>query len=506
MDPVSAVASLVAIYQLASAVSSLCFRYGQGVKGADRDADLVITEIDIFQRYLRNVKEALVDEDISSDGALRRLRKLNEIIHGESAALKICERRLEDMKSKLIRIESEGRLREIMHRLSWPFKQEEVRRTVDLLKRFTEAVDRALNVDNNEAIRGIDRTTKRIEISMERAESQDEKGKVLDWLSHPDPSHIHEIRRCDRNDRAKTGKWFLGGSIFQTFKATPQSVLWLHGDSGCGKSVLCSGVIDEICALREKDPRIELAYWYFSVTDKTRTTVDTFLRALIAQLVLECPMPLFLLEAWRARKMGREPPRVAELMEIVQKILVGKPPHRFFIIVDAVDESEENERAELMQFLRSLALFEADIHILMTSRTNTAGVEKVVKDLANFYNVAMEGQDSDHDIVAHVSERLENDAALAKWSPELRKSIKEALVKDAGGMFRWVECQLQAIRKCKRPAEVKKALKTLPKNLHEVYARELAKVDESAMQDVLRLLEWLAFPLRKCISQLRPMS
>lgn len=120
-----------------------------------------------------------------------------------------------------------------------------------------------------------------------------------------------------------------------------------------------------------------------------------------------------------------------------------------------------------------------------------------MKELGNLYDVAIEGQNTDRDILAHVTERLENDHALRKWSPELRRSIKDTLIKDAGGMFRWVECQLQAVRKCRKPAEVRKTLKTLPKDLHEVYARELAKVDDSASQDVLRLLEWLAFPQRR---------
>ena len=502
MDPISAVASIIAVYQLASTVSSLCFRYGQGVRGADKDADLILTEIDTFQKYLRDLKGILVKEDVATNG-LHRLQNLSEIINGESAALKLCEKDLEGLKIKLTKLESEGSFREAIHKLSWPFRQEEVKKILDTLKKFSEAVDRALNVDNNEIIREVDSTTKQIQTSLESAESREVRQNILDWLSHPDPSDIHELRRRDRNVRAKTSRWFLEGNTFQKFKATPRSVLWLHGDSGCGKSVLCSAIIDEIVVLRNRDPRIELAFWYFSVTDKTRTTIDNFLRALIAQLVLGRSMPPALLDLWTARKMGRERPRIADLMQIIQNILTARSSHQYFIIVDALDESDENERAELMRCIRDLALLDVDIHVLMTSRTHTVGVEKGMTDLPRFSNIAMEGQDADLDIVAHITERLENDSALARWSPDLRHSIKETLVEGAGGMFRWVECQLQAVRKCRKPAEVRKTLKTLPKTLHEVYARDLAKVDEIASQDVLRLLEWLAFPQRKYVSSLR---
>ena len=496
MEPVSAVASVVAIYQLAAAISGLCFRYGQGVRQADKDADLIISEIDTFQIYLRTLKEILVKEDAATDG-LERLQSLHQIVDGESAALKRCGRDLRILKAKLEKVQSEGRVQGAIRRLSWPLKQEEVKRTLDTLKRFTEAVDRALNVDNNRTMRRIDSTTKSIQGSLESAEAQDIKQKILDWLAYPDPSEIHEIVRSARNDQAKTGKWFLDGRAFQQFKVTLGSVLWLHGDSGCGKSVLCSAVIDEILAVKHIDSRVKLTYWYFTVTDKKRTSVGNFLRALIAQLVLECPMPPSLLELWSARKMGRETPKTADLEQTIRRILVEGPSHVYYIVIDALDESDDTETVETMQFVRSLALLEVDIHILFTSRTNTVGIEREMKDLSSFYNIAMKPQDTDLDILAHLTERLEDDSALAKWSHDLRQFVKDTLIRDAGGMFRWVECQLQAVRRCRKPAEVRKVLKTLPKDLHEVYARDLAKVDDNASEDVVRLLEWLVFPQRR---------
>ena len=492
MDPLSAFASVAAIFQLASAVSSLCFRYGKALRGADRDADVVINEIDTFQRYLRTLKDVLVDEDLKIDGS-GRLQNLDKIINGESAVLKNCERDLESIKQKLDKVQSEGRFREAIHRFSWPLRKEDVQKTLDTLKRFTEAVDRALNIDNNQIIRQVDSTTKRIESSLRVAESSETNEKILDWLSHPDPSEVHEIVRRDRNDRAKTGRWFLDGGVFEEFKTTPQSVLWLHGDSGCGKSVLCSAVIDEILGVQSKDSRTKLAYWYFSVTEKDRTSVSFLLRALTAQLVFGRPIPPSLLDLWSIRKMGRETPKTADLEKVIQSILVSEPMHTYFIVIDALDESDDTERATLVQFIRNLALLKANLQILFTSRTNTVGIEKGMEDLTRLYNIAVVAQDIELDILAHVTERLENDHALAKWSPDLRQLIKDTITTDAGGMFRWVECQLQAVRKCRRPSEVRKNLKTLPRDLHEVYARDLAKVDESATEDVFKLLEWLAF-------------
>ena len=496
MDPISTVGSVIAIYQLAATVSSLCFRYSLGVRGADRDADLVINEIDTFQKYLRTLKEILVNEDVATAG-LHRLQNLNEIIDGESAALRTCESNLEGLKTKLVKVQSEGHFREAVRKLSWPLKQDEVRKTLDSLRKFAEAVDRAVNLDNNAIIRKVDDIAKNLQRSLESSESLRVKDKILDWLIHPNASELHENIRCRRNVRAKTSRWFLEGNVFQEFKAKSRSVLWLHGQSGCGKSVLCSAVIDEIIALQSSDSRIRLAYWYFSVADKKRTTIDTFLRALITQLLLECPTWPCLLDLWEVKKMGRESPKTSDLVRVVQQILVADQSHQYFVVVDALDESDDIGKDEVLRSIRSFALLNGDIHILITSRTHTLGIEKGLKDLPCFSGIAVEEQSTDLDIIAHVTERLENDAVFAKWSPDLRHLIKDTLVSGAGGMFRWVECQLDAVRKCRKPGDVRKTLKTLPRNLHEVYARDLAKVDMSASQDMVRLLEWLAFPQQK---------
>ncbi len=63
--------------------------------------------------------------------------------------------------------------------------------------------------------------------------------------------------------------------------------------------------------------------------------------------------------------------------------------------------------------------------------------------------------------------------------------------------FRLVDCQLQAIRKCKKRAYLYRILETLPKDLHEQYTRELANISEASSRDALKLLQWLTFPQRK---------
>ncbi|KIJ42505.1 hypothetical protein M422DRAFT_170991, partial [Sphaerobolus stellatus SS14] len=54
--------------------------------------------------------------------------------------------------------------------------------------------------------------------------------------------------------------------------------------------------------------------------------------------------------------------------------------------------------------------------------------------------------------------------------------------------FRWVECQVNTLRKCHRPYDVKKALISLPQTLDETYRRILLAVEEENRVYLARLL------------------
>lgn len=105
--------------------------------------------------------------------------------------------------------------------------------------------------------------------------------------------------------------------------------------------------------------------------------------------MFRCPVPSFLLDLWTAKKLGREAPNTADLEQTIHKILGAERSRICFVVIDALDESDDTERAGLLQFFRSLTLLEADVHILVTSRTNTIGVQKGMKELGNLYDAQL---------------------------------------------------------------------------------------------------------------------
>lgn len=62
--------------------------------------------------------------------------------------------------------------------------------------------------------------------------------------------------------------------------------------------------------------------------------------------------------------------------------------------------------------------------------------------------------------------------------------------------FRWVECQLNSLRRCRRISDIRGVLTSLPKTIDETYERILGNVSEDMFNVAITLLQWLAYSSR----------
>ena len=103
--------------------------------------------------------------------------------------------------------------------------------------------------------------------------------KIIDWLSPPDPWTNHESAR--RQHKAQTGTWLLQSDQYTQWKEGSIRHLWLYGKAGCGKTVLCSTVIEDIRAHCDTAMNSGYAMFYFSFSDNQKSYTD-LLRSLVA--------------------------------------------------------------------------------------------------------------------------------------------------------------------------------------------------------------------------------
>jgi predicted ATPase len=68
--------------------------------------------------------------------------------------------------------------------------------------------------------------------------------KIRRWLCPPDPST--NLNEAQKKRHKGTGSWFLKSKIFEQWKTGKFQHLWLHGLSGCGKTVLSATIIENL--------------------------------------------------------------------------------------------------------------------------------------------------------------------------------------------------------------------------------------------------------------------
>lgn len=321
--------------------------------------------------------------------------------------------------------------------------------------------------------------------------------EIKRWLAAPDPTENHTRARKLREPY--TGMWYLESDQHLAIKAGLQCSVWLYGIPGSGKSVLCSHIIDDLLTDTWADPRRVVVFFYFDFQDKQRQDATAMLRSLIEQLLSQSEaVPSLLNNLFTECDQGRKQPinkeRYLEALEQMMGML-----DQVFVILDALDECSNQE--QLFGFLRSMqAWLSAKSTFIFTSRrerdieTALCAVDGASEPLVTVPNAINLTSDLvDRDIQRFVDVQFQKNYALTRWrsNEPFCSRIKREIVSGAKGMFRWAVCQLDVLSRCRRLADVEKALFTLPATLDETYERILMQIKDDDHEYAIRLLRIL---------------
>lgn len=191
-------------------------------------------------------------------------------------------------------------------------------------------------------------------------------------------------------------------------------------------------------------------------------------------------------------------PRMEALQSTFMTILLEAKAT--YIVIDALDECpQHDDRSEILQFLARVSRSAAmQTHILLTSRSEQDIIFTLSKlSLPALTKLAIQDPQIDVDVKKHVQRWIENESPHNQWSPEIENLIVSQLTSRCHGVFKWVECQLITLEVKRRHYDVEEALKQLPKDLDETYARMLAQIEKKGYAKEARsIFQWLAFSRR----------
>ncbi|KAI9772207.1 MAG: hypothetical protein M1839_002525 [Geoglossum umbratile] len=331
-----------------------------------------------------------------------------------------------------------------------------------------------------------------------QSQQSSEQQKMLEWLSSVDPSTNHNI--AVRKREPKTGVWFLESDDFHSWMRSC-GFLWLHGIPGCGKTVLCSTIIEAVKEVCLADATQKLAYFYFDFRDTEKQDVAVLLRSLIRQLCAgESDFPQVVETIYNRYKTPGHEPTVEELTSTLFSIIDGLRKE-IYIIMDALDEYPANaaksNRQELLDQIKRMIEHKSErLHILATSR-NEHDIRLTLGTPAAG-GISIQSSNVDVDIGMYIRTRLAEDPMLKLLPSNAKVNIEAKLGEGAHGMFRWAFCQLETLRSCRNRRAVQEALKALPRTLDETYERILMDIakDDFDKEAAQLILQWLAFSER----------
>ena len=335
-----------------------------------------------------------------------------------------------------------------------------------------------------------------------------------------------------------TGDWILSHHAFKTWDDSPDSgLLWLHGKPGSGKSTLAKRVVvsktneatkftqtkghnashsnpEKMRTLEEVDAEyvdqlatdrdiIVAAFFYSFRGGATEISHTPMIRSLLYQ-ILEGNSKLFPLFQSSYRDLSTTEGGPKWTYEVLKSLFISlrktQTPLKIYIVVDAMDESDEGRRPEILDFLldlcssKSSCIFKGLIasrpHLDIQKRLNKCG-----------YIILQDENRRDIEIV--VSKGLKHLSENQNIPQDKLDTVRDYLIKRCDGVFLWVSIVLRELEELVAVgisgASVMKLLESLPSDLVKLYERIVEKLKAKPNQIQKRgkkLLVWTAFAER----------
>ncbi|PMD45946.1 hypothetical protein L207DRAFT_382923, partial [Hyaloscypha variabilis F] len=369
------------------------------------------------------------------------------------------------------------KLQTVLTSLAWPLKAERARKLLEEIMRHKSTINVALQGQLLAEFRNIKQQLDDVYTTF------DEKRKLYMWLQDTNPSSSHNAAKALYEK--KTGDWVFNTPDWGEWINSRLRALWIHGIPGAGKTILAAHIVEKIVRICERMDKYTKCVYYYCYHGHNQDESLPFLRWLSSQLLRETDEVTTV--AWKAYKRNLEPDSEA-LLEILSTTLDCFD--QVYVVVDALDESQS--RHNLLQILNVLVTDPrfSKIQLLATSR-DYADIELQMCRFSQ--SLSMSNSFVGADIRIYVAAKIMTEAKFQRWPLNLRVEVEETLSIGARGMFRWVVCQLDILRRLNNQSKIREALTSLPRTMDETYERTFSYIGEEEKEFVRHALHWVCF-------------
>ncbi|KAF8533261.1 hypothetical protein BDD12DRAFT_762107, partial [Trichophaea hybrida] len=317
-------------------------------------------------------------------------------------------------------------------------------------------------------------------------------------------SLLHDDTRYDKISKEHKGslEWLWTHEKYQKWSSSERSsLLYIEGKPGSGKSTLAKYFWENLMGEEQNTSSSIIVKYFYTLRGTTlELTHENMLRSVLYSILKqdETCFSLFQSKFREFRSSNDSKWPYTSLQHILSSLASHPFTKRLYLIIDAMDESEENDRREIIELLCRLCAESQSciIKIFLASRP-----------VPQFNHVAEKGHhvirlqdENEKDISKFARSFLGPDLDLP---PEMLDQATEYIVEKAQGVFIWVYLVKEKLFEYAERGCTKKQifdfLISLPTDLEEFYRDilcELEKREEPDIKDGFRMFRFVLFAYR----------
>ncbi|KAL8405709.1 hypothetical protein RB596_004537 [Gaeumannomyces avenae] len=304
------------------------------------------------------------------------------------------------------------------------------------------------------------------------------------------------IKRAHR----KTCKWFLTVPEYIDWQGEVKmtesnGVLWIKGKAGTGKSTLMKYLL-EGAKKGLGGSRVVSFFFHARGGELEKSTVGMY-RHLIFQ-ILQKMNENDLAAIWKRfiEDCGLEDPAASphwtvDLLKDLFRAAVLAPGHRLACFVDALDECDESEIRDMLDFFTELGELSLSQGAPFRACFSSRHYPHITVDKCLELNLDVQNG-HECDIVSY----LETELKIGK--NKTVKEVRAEMLKSASGIFMWAVLVTQILNREFDRGNIhslKKKLKEIPKDLHTLFESILTR-DEDHKTQLLLCIQWTLYARR----------
>ncbi|KAJ4859813.1 NACHT domain-containing protein [Trichoderma breve] len=283
----------------------------------------------------------------------------------------------------------------------------------------------------------------------------------------------------------ESSNWVFQNNTFNRWRYDDKNtLLWIKGDPGKGKTMLLSAIIDELTPSTKLAKPIDrankkfLSYFFCQGTDSRINNATVVLRGLIYLIIIQEPSLIsYVLERYNhaGKDLFLDANAWVALSEILQNILRDQKVRDIVFVVDALDECETDSDKLLDLITRYTSL--PHVRWLVSSR-NILNIQQKLQPYVSQGILSLELKRNAETVSNAVEIYIEHRISCLhsiKHNQGQRDELRDILRQKANGTFLWVSLVVKELEDV-QSWEVMEVVKEMPTDLTAVYRRMASQI------------------------------